>query len=218
MASKIWTLFWPPWAAGGPLLGRLGIHFWGGFWCPYGLSEVAPRTPQKRTPVRLSGPKWRPHFGCENSSACEVYTHTHMWPSAAPPPRQQTPGLERSPVSPSTASSISATTADHAFSSRLARASDLANAPGQRRSSERCPSAHSALPPNREDALLIRRPLLVQGLLYLLSSKVQSSFGSVYILMCCCKHPGGFPQDLGFCDVLAVSETRENLPPNVTSG
>ena len=120
LASKIWTLFWPPWAAGGPLLGRLGIHFWGGFWCPYGLSEVDPRTPQKRTPGRPSGPKWRPHFGCENSSACEAYTHTHMWPSAAPPPRQQTPGLERSPVSPSTASSISATTADHAFSSRLA--------------------------------------------------------------------------------------------------
>ena len=75
LASKIWTLFWPPWAAGGPLLGRLGIHFWGGFWCPYGLSEVAPRTPQKRTPGRPSGPKWRPHFGCENSSACEAYTH-----------------------------------------------------------------------------------------------------------------------------------------------
>ena len=87
LASKIWTLFWPPWAAGGPLLGRLGIHFWGGFWCPYGLSEVDPRTPQKRTPGRRSGPKLRPHFGCENSSACEVYTHTHYWPSAAPPPR-----------------------------------------------------------------------------------------------------------------------------------
>ena len=43
-------------AAGDPLLGRILVPIW--------ALRNGPQTPQKRTPGRPSGPRWRPHFGC----------------------------------------------------------------------------------------------------------------------------------------------------------